>query len=281
MVFSVVMRREQILKICLNHSLTHDIEYKAKDSKSWHFVVNDYSEGEVELSQFCLRFKNEEVANGFKKAIDDALNGVTSKQNGTSDHVDTTVPRISAADRQTAEEKENIKTLSLPENFYEYKSSPKCTGCRGCHSEEFKFSEAKITNQDFTDENPLPLVMPKSSEPNDLSKNKQPASSVFVSNTPAFNSPAQSSFIFGTPTKPAETKSIFGGANATKPTDTPTAPANPTPFSFTSTLLGNSSTAADAPQTNAAPAFSLASGKNAFGTPTVTTTTTSGKSMGN
>lgn len=59
------MRREQILKICLNHTLSESIEYKPKDDKSWHFVANDYSEGEVELRQFCLRFKTSNIASDF------------------------------------------------------------------------------------------------------------------------------------------------------------------------------------------------------------------------
>lgn len=69
------MRREQILKICLNHVLTADIEYKKKDDKSWEFVVNDFSEGELEANVFSLRFKSKEVAEEFKATIDKALSG--------------------------------------------------------------------------------------------------------------------------------------------------------------------------------------------------------------
>lgn len=72
------MRREQILKICLNHVLNDEVEYKVKDDKSWHFIVNDFSEGEVELMQFCLRFKTSEIAEEFRQAVRDALNGKSS-----------------------------------------------------------------------------------------------------------------------------------------------------------------------------------------------------------
>lgn len=77
------MRREQILKICLNHALTPELEYKKKDEKSWEFVVNDFSEGELEANVFSLRFKNKEIADEFKEAIDKALSGksVDSTQN--------------------------------------------------------------------------------------------------------------------------------------------------------------------------------------------------------
>lgn len=73
--FRVVMRREQVLKICLNHILTNEINYKQKDSKTWLFSAPDYSEGEIQHKQFCIRFKNGEVAKNFKKVIDDALSG--------------------------------------------------------------------------------------------------------------------------------------------------------------------------------------------------------------
>lgn len=73
------MRREQILKICLNHALTSDIEYKKKDDKSWEFVVNDFSEGELEANVFSLRFKNKEIAEEFKAAIDKALTGSSTE----------------------------------------------------------------------------------------------------------------------------------------------------------------------------------------------------------
>lgn len=67
------MRREQVLKICLNHNLTNDIDYIKKDDKSWLFHAADYSEGEINHEQFCLRFKSPEVASEFKLAIKKAL----------------------------------------------------------------------------------------------------------------------------------------------------------------------------------------------------------------
>ena len=72
------MRREQILKICLNHALNADIEYKPKDDKSWQFIANDFSEGEVQAMPFSLRFKTPDIAKEFKQAVTDALSGKTN-----------------------------------------------------------------------------------------------------------------------------------------------------------------------------------------------------------
>lgn len=80
MFFRVVMRREQVLKICLNHNLTNDIEYVKKDDKSWLFHAADYSEGELVHDKYCLRFKSPEVAEQFRNAVQNALQDATSKQ---------------------------------------------------------------------------------------------------------------------------------------------------------------------------------------------------------
>jgi len=67
------MRRDQVHKICLNHFLTPDIEFTAKDPKSWTWTAPDFSEGEVETSCFAIRFKSPDIAADFKAAIDKAL----------------------------------------------------------------------------------------------------------------------------------------------------------------------------------------------------------------
>lgn len=184
------MRREQILKICLNHALTRDIEYKPKDSKSWHFVANDFSEGEMELDQFCLRFKSEEIAQEFKRAIDDALGGITSKQNGVgnSSQAASIPARESLASKLSTEEAKKIADLKLPADFFDYKTKTKCSGCRGCNSDEFVFPEVKDINMVAYDENPIPLTQPNYVPSNNLSKDTVASSSSVANSTFSFNS---------------------------------------------------------------------------------------------
>lgn len=165
------MRREQIFKICLNHALTADIEYKVKDDKSWHFVANDFSEGEMELLQFCLRFKTADIANGFKEAIDAALANTTATpqvaNTTTTTNNETTTPSKTESEKPSQsnisdEEKELSATLHLPVEFFGYKQAAPCSGCRGCNSDDFKFAEVKDINFAATiDANPLPLTQPK------------------------------------------------------------------------------------------------------------------------
>lgn len=222
------MRREQIHKICLNHLLTPDIEYKVKDTKSWQFIANDFSDGKIESDLFCLRFKTEEIANEFKTAIDDILNNKIPKMNGNDNGNDHTKTISSNA---TPEESQNITKLQLPGDFYEFNNKETCTGCRGCESDDFVFSESKDTNFPQIDNNPLPLIPPPKVETlhNDLSKNtkksgdsnpfsfgssfKTEGNGFSFSNESKTNNTEQSGMLFGS----SSFKSVFAsGGNETK-----------------------------------------------------------------
>ncbi|CAH1780692.1 unnamed protein product [Owenia fusiformis] len=68
----ILMRREQVLKICANHKITQEMALSAmpKNDKSWIWHAVDFSEGESVLEQFCIRFKTPELANEFKAAFE-------------------------------------------------------------------------------------------------------------------------------------------------------------------------------------------------------------------
>lgn len=210
------MRREQILKICLNHALTSDIEYKTKDPKSWSFNVCDFSEGEITPDHFSIRFKTDEIAKEFKKAIDDALAGTLQPtQNGGT----TAIPS-----NLTAEEQKTITDLKLPADFYKFKDQKQCSGCRGCNSDEFVFPEVKAANFVQIDDNPLPLVWPKQTVKKELQKKEIPQAEMYpfglqksttdtsFSSGPIFGTIGKSnnsSFSFG------QTSNAFGNASGT------------------------------------------------------------------
>lgn len=123
--YRVIMRREQIFKICLNFQLTEEIEFKPKDDNSWTFAALDFSEGEVEPTQFALRLKTKEIAEEFKKAIDNAL---------------------ASGGEASGEENENAKLekrLMLPAGFYNYLNAPDCSGCFGCNPEKHVYNVNK------------------------------------------------------------------------------------------------------------------------------------------
>ena len=127
--------------------------------------AGDYSEGEIEYIQFACRFKTSEIAEDFKKSIDDACNGVTPKSSsgGPASKLSTapgtaattqSAKKDSSPDIQvvyevkvTSEEKEAARKLLLPENFYAYKYKDDCPGCRGCRDSDVSLFASKTKEQ--------------------------------------------------------------------------------------------------------------------------------------
>ena len=72
--YRLLMRREQIHKLCANHAITSEIELKttAKDNQ-YIWAANDFSEERVQLEKFLVRFKHVEQAKRFKDAFEEAI----------------------------------------------------------------------------------------------------------------------------------------------------------------------------------------------------------------
>ncbi|XP_029652638.1 E3 SUMO-protein ligase RanBP2 isoform X1 [Octopus sinensis] len=72
----LVMRREQVLKVCCNHYITADVDLKPKvNSKgcAWVWCAFDSSDGgEAQLQHLSIRFKTAEIANNFKDSFEEA-----------------------------------------------------------------------------------------------------------------------------------------------------------------------------------------------------------------
>ncbi|XP_017875695.1 E3 SUMO-protein ligase RanBP2 isoform X2 [Ceratina calcarata] len=129
----LVMRREQILKLCLNHFVFPDLELKQKDEKTWMWNAADYSDGEIEHTLFACRFKTADIANSFKDIIDESKKKVSPVETATEVKDSPTRDiEVLYEMKVTPEEKQDALKLQLPENFYAYKQKPDCLGCRGC-----------------------------------------------------------------------------------------------------------------------------------------------------
>ncbi|XP_014473686.1 PREDICTED: E3 SUMO-protein ligase RanBP2-like [Dinoponera quadriceps] len=154
----LIMRRDHVLKLCLNHLLSADLEFTAKDEKTWLWNAADYSEGEIEYMQFACRFKTSEIAEGFKRAIDDAKKGAKPAAGGAEKLDKSMTKAVGSPTREieilyeakvTPEEKAAALKLQLPENFYAYKLKEDCPGCRGCRKPSIVlFPDAASTQSD-------------------------------------------------------------------------------------------------------------------------------------
>ena len=69
----VLMRRDQVLKLCANHQITSDMSLQpnAGSDRSWVWSTHaDFSEGECKAERLAVRFKNEEIAGNFKEKFE-------------------------------------------------------------------------------------------------------------------------------------------------------------------------------------------------------------------
>ncbi|KAG7199455.1 hypothetical protein KM043_014081 [Ampulex compressa] len=154
----LIMRRDHILKLCLNHLILPDLEFTSKDEKAWLWNAADYSEGEIVYMQFACRFKTPEIAAEFKKAIDNArssektTNREREVKNG-KERSKTSSPQdieVLYEVKVTSEEKNAALLLQLPENFYAYKQKPDCAGCIGCKEPAIPLFDEKSSTESQT-----------------------------------------------------------------------------------------------------------------------------------
>ncbi|KAK9537433.1 hypothetical protein VZT92_005051 [Zoarces viviparus] len=69
----VLMRREQVLKVCANHWITTTMNLKplAGSDKAWMWLANDFSDGDAKLEQLAAKFKTPELAAEFKEKFEE------------------------------------------------------------------------------------------------------------------------------------------------------------------------------------------------------------------
>ena len=75
----VLMRREQILKICCNHYLTQDMSLSPMlgSNKAWiWFTLCDFADETPKPEKLAARFKSPSIAEAFKKAFEEATESV-------------------------------------------------------------------------------------------------------------------------------------------------------------------------------------------------------------
>ena len=82
----ILMRREQVLKICANHRITNQMDLKPHQTSDVAFVWSamDFADGEAKHESLCVKFKSSDLAKNFSKmfneakAINENLNGAPS-----------------------------------------------------------------------------------------------------------------------------------------------------------------------------------------------------------
>lgn len=113
----LLMRREQVLKLCCNQLLAKDTKFnmlpKSNNAMSW--FGQDYSENELQVEMFAIRFKTAEICTRFHNAILEAQKNMTG-----------------AAEKPNEPVK---KTEKLPQKGFGDQFKPKAGSwtCEGCY----------------------------------------------------------------------------------------------------------------------------------------------------
>ena len=70
----LIMRRDQIFKLCCNHYLTEGMQLKQQSEKSWMwFTHSDFSGDQSQPEMFAIKFKSAETGLKFKKTFDECV----------------------------------------------------------------------------------------------------------------------------------------------------------------------------------------------------------------
>ncbi|POI26802.1 hypothetical protein CIB84_009447, partial [Bambusicola thoracicus] len=70
----IVMRRDQVLKLCANHRITPDMNMQQMKGcdRAWVWTACDFADGERKVELLAVRFKLQDVADSFKQTFDEA-----------------------------------------------------------------------------------------------------------------------------------------------------------------------------------------------------------------
>lgn len=153
----LLMRREQVLKICCNHFITGELDLKPmprSDGKAWVWYAMDFSEGEGKMEQFAIRFRDVDTATKFKTVFDDSKEKMKTPSKADAKLLDPTAEnsteksgvsrRLFQAEEgdddvifvyeetPTPDQVARARKLLLPDTFYLYENRPGCSGCIGC-----------------------------------------------------------------------------------------------------------------------------------------------------
>lgn len=76
----LIMRREQVLKLCCNMSITKDIKFVKMNSNALSFAGQDFSDGEMKTEKLAIKFKTPELIKLFQDAVSDVQEKINEKK---------------------------------------------------------------------------------------------------------------------------------------------------------------------------------------------------------
>ncbi|CAG0886198.1 unnamed protein product [Darwinula stevensoni] len=238
--FRVVMRRDQVLKVCANFSITETLELQPKsDSEQvWVVIVQDYSEGVLEVQKLAIKFKNPEIAMKFKDKFEEAQDLLDIDDDSDS------------SDSSEAEPSPQLNTKPLKplhEMFRPEEGSWECTGCYVRNAAANILCAACEAPREKKDETP---------------KTDQVKSAALEQGKPELESTPKLEFSFSMlKDQPLFTIGSFGPASQTETDETPaiSRTQSPAPFTFGTPKFQGAASTIQFTLPQAQPLISLAS----------------------
>nr|XP_019570561.1 PREDICTED: E3 SUMO-protein ligase RanBP2-like isoform X1 [Rhinolophus sinicus] len=82
--YRILMRRDQVFKVCANHVITKTMELKPLNvsNNALVWTASDYADGEAKVEQLAVRFKTKEITDCFKKKFEECQQNLLKLQKG-------------------------------------------------------------------------------------------------------------------------------------------------------------------------------------------------------
>ncbi|XP_043854315.1 E3 SUMO-protein ligase RanBP2 isoform X2 [Dromiciops gliroides] len=82
--YRILMRRDQVFKVCANHVITKAMELKPLNvsNNALVWTATDYADGEAKVEQLAVKFKTKEISDSFKKRFEECQENLSKLQKG-------------------------------------------------------------------------------------------------------------------------------------------------------------------------------------------------------
>lgn len=133
----LLMRREQVLKVIVNHLISPDLTFKPfsgsekSSANCYQWSALNASDGPPEPEVLAVRFKTPELAQQFLAAVDSCKSSSSPAKDGKKDS-DSTDVEVIFEKKPASDLVEKAESLQLPSTFFSYLDKEDCPGCRGC-----------------------------------------------------------------------------------------------------------------------------------------------------
>ncbi|XP_066846551.1 E3 SUMO-protein ligase RanBP2-like isoform X2 [Anser cygnoides] len=142
--YRVLMRREQVLKVCANHVITKEMNLVPSDTSNNALIwtATDYADGEIKVEQLAVRFKSQEMAATFKKIFEDCQQSLSKLKKGlpaglSKDTNPIVYFEVSADDKPLGRVTMELFSNIVPQTAENFRAL--CTGERGFGFKNTKF----------------------------------------------------------------------------------------------------------------------------------------------